>query len=181
MKKVSIHRSELKRTIVSVLVFLLLLALPLLPCNSMPMGKKLNFSGTWTLNEEKSEFGGYGRFWASNKLIIVQKGKKLSIERFSTGPSGEEFNVTENYTLDGKECENTIFEQSKKKSTANWSEDKKSLTINSTLKLQWEGQEMEIKSNEIFSLEEDGNSLAIRSTSSTSFGEFSVTFVYDME
>jgi hypothetical protein len=180
MKKTKGHFFAFNKTIIPVMLSAMLLALPLLPGYSMPPGKKVNFSGTWSLNEGKSVFGEYGRFWAPEKLIIVQKGKKLSMEKFSTGPSGEEFNIIENYTLNGKECENTIFEQSKKKSTATWSDDKKNLVINSILNLQWEDQEMEVKVDETYGLEDDGNSLVIQSVSSSSYGEMKVTYVYDL-
>lgn len=174
-----IRQSGLKRTIIPVFVSLLLLTLPLLPCNAMPMAKKAKFTGTWTLNESKSDLGEYGRFMASNKLVIIQKRKKLSIERFSTAPSGEEYNVMENYTLDGVECENTIFEISKKKSTVTWSEDKQNLTINSKLELEFEGQEMKIDSIEILSLQDDGNTLVIKGTYITDYGDMTITIVYD--
>ncbi len=176
-----IHRSGLRRTIIPVFVTLLLLALPLLPGNSMPMAKKVKFTGTWALNESKSDFGEYGRMMASNKLIIIQKRKTLSIERFSTGPSGEEYNVVENYTLDGVECENPIFEQSKKKSTVTWSDDKQSLTINSRLELEFEGQEMIIDTIEILSLNDDGNTLVIKATAITDYGDMKVEFIYDLQ
>lgn len=53
------------------------------------------------------------------KFIINQKGKKLTIERFGTSQDGENYTYTEKYTLDGKKCENIVFETTKKKSTAN--------------------------------------------------------------
>src|SRR4030042_6108679 len=109
----------------SISLAFLMLIVPLLPGNSMPMGKKSNFSGTWILNEQKSDFGEYGRMMASNKIIIVQKGKKLTMERYATTPSGESGNYTENYTIDGKECVNNISEEFKKTSTVTKSEDKK--------------------------------------------------------
>jgi hypothetical protein len=181
MKNLLILHHVLKRNLTPALIFFLLLEFPIMPCNSTPKGKKPNFSGTWVLNESKSEFGEYGHYWAPSKLIIAQKRKKLAIERFAPGPSGKEMDFKGNYTMDGKECENVIFEQSKSKSTVNWSEDNKNLTINSTMNVQVQGQDMEIKSVEIYSLEKDAKSLVIKSTSSTPYGDFSVTFVFDME
>jgi hypothetical protein len=181
MKTERNHSLRLKRTIIPVFVSLMLLTLPLLPCNSMPIARKAKFSGTWILNESKSDFGDYGRMWASNKLIIVQKWRKMSIERFSSGPTGEEYNVLENYTMDGEECENPIFEQMKKKSTVTWSEDKQSLIINSKLELEFEGQEMIMDTIETFSLEDDGKTLAITGTAMTDYGDMVVKFIYDLQ
>jgi len=61
------------------------------------------------------------------------------MERYVTTPTGESYNYPENYTLDGKECVNPLWEQSKKTSTVAWSEDKKSLTFTSLLDLMFEG------------------------------------------
>ena len=181
MKTESVNYQRLRRIIISVFVSLMLLTLPLLPCNSMPMARKAKFSGTWILNESKSDFGDYGRMWASNKLIIAQKWRKMSIERFSSGPTGEEYNVLENYTMNGEECENPIFEQSKKTSTVTWSDDKQSLTINSKLELEFEGQEMIMDTIETFTLEEDGKTLAITGTAMTDYGDMVVKFIYDLQ
>ena len=95
MKKTSITCYEFNRSINPILISLLLLIMPVMSGNAMPPAKKLKLSGTWTLNDSKSEFGEYGRMWASQKLIIVHKRKALSLERFSTGQNGEEFNVNE--------------------------------------------------------------------------------------
>ncbi|KPK86897.1 MAG: hypothetical protein AMS27_04090 [Bacteroides sp. SM23_62_1] len=147
----------------------------------MPMAKKVKLTGTWVLNESKSDFGDYGRMWASNKLIIIQKRKTLSMERFSSGPSGEEYNALENYTLDGMECENSFGDQMKKTSTVTWSEDKQSLTINSKLDIEAEGQQMTIDTIEILSLQDDGNTLVIKGTAMTDFGDMVVEFIYDLQ
>ena len=179
MEKVTIKHLRLQKTILPVLVTLLLLVLPLQQGNSTPPAKKLKLSGTWTLNETKSEFGEYGRMWASNKLVIVHKGKTLTIERTSADPNGGEYKVMENYTLDGKETVNPIMEDSKKTSAVSMSEDKQSLIIKSVLDLVFDGQEMKIETIETFSLSEDGSSLVIDGVSMTDFGDMTVKFVYD--
>jgi len=181
MKTEIIHQSVLKRTIIPVFLSLFFLALYMQPCNSMPLAKKAKFTGNWTLNESKSDFGEYGRYMAANKLVIIQKGKKLSIERFSTNPSGQDYNIMENYTLDGKECVNPFFAEFNKKSTVNWSDDKQTLTFNSILEFEWEGQEMKINTIEIYSLEDDRKTLVIKNTSITDYGDMIVKFVYDLE
>lgn len=159
----------------------LLLIIPLLTSSNLPMGKKANYSGTWILNESKSDFGEYGRLMASDKIVIEQKGKKFTMQRFATSPEGEAYNYTENLTLDGKECVNQLSEEFKKTSTAIKSEDKKGIVINSTLDLSFEGQSMKILTVENLSLEEDGKAMLIKATSSTDYGNMTVSFVYDKE
>jgi hypothetical protein len=79
------------------------------------------------------------------------------------------------------ECENPIFEQSKKTSTVTWAEDKQSLTIKSTLDIEAEGQEMKIDTIEIFSLDDDGSTLVIKGTAITDYGDMVVEFIYDKQ
>jgi hypothetical protein len=159
----------------------LLLIIPLLTSSTLPMGKKVNFSGTWILNETKSDFAEYGRMMASDKIIIVHKGKKLTMERYATAPTGEAYNYTENYTLDGKECVNAPSPEFKKTSTVAKSEDKKGLVINSTLEVSFEGNTMKILTVENYSLQEDGKVMAIKATASTDYGDMAVNFVYDLQ
>lgn len=50
--------------------------------------KKADFSGRWTLNEDKSDLG-EGRFFAAVKLAITQDGKTITLERTRTGRDGK--------------------------------------------------------------------------------------------
>jgi hypothetical protein len=118
---------------------------------------------------------------ASDKIVIVQKGKKLTMERTATSPTGESGTYTENYTIDGKECINTISEEFKKTSTVTKTEDKKGLIINSTLDLSFEGNSMKILTVENFTLEDGGKSMVIKATASTDYGDMVVSFVYDLQ
>jgi len=143
-------------------------------------GEKANFSGKWSLNEEKSELGEGRRWMVSTKLSITQEENNLSIERRLTRRSGEEVDIIEKYTLDGKECENTLLE-SPKKSTVTWSEDGQSLTISSTIVFERNGNKIEINTVEILKLIEDANSLSIDYTSQSPRGERKRIYIYDKE
>ncbi len=148
--------------------------------SSVTFAQKVNFSGTWTYSETKSVLGGEGGpRGAAVKMTIKQEGNTMSIEKTTRRQSGEENISTENYTLDGKECENPTFGDRTKKSTVAWSEDKKSLTIASKTVFEREGQQMEIDTIEVFTLSQDKKSLSIDYTSKSSRGERKNTFVYD--
>ncbi|KPK85080.1 MAG: hypothetical protein AMS27_08285 [Bacteroides sp. SM23_62_1] len=178
MKKQKIFCSGIKGITFPFYAFLFLGAFLLI--SSVTLAQKVNFSGTWSFNEDKSELG-EGRFrGAATKLTIKQEGNNMSIERVSQGRDGEEVTRNEKYTLDGKECENPAFNTTRK-STVTWSEDGKSLTISSTMVFEREGEEMEMKSSEILSLTDDGKSLTIYSTSMSPRGEMKRTYVYDKE
>ena len=141
--------------------------------------QKPDFSGTWTYNESKSVIP-EGRFrGAALKLVNTQDQNNLNIERTSKGRDGAERKTNEKLTLDGKVCENPGFQNNIKKSTATWSPDLKKLNISSVMTFTREGETMEMKSTETWSLSEDMLTLTIEITSSTPGGEIKQTVVYD--
>jgi hypothetical protein len=137
-----------------------------------------NFSGSWAFNESKSKLGEGGLRMISQKLTISQDEKSFSIERYFTGQDGEERKFSETFTLDGKESENTVFNTSKK-STANWSADKKSLTVKSSMVFERDGEKNEIKTVEVYSISEVDKTLSLDYQSTSSRGERKAILVYD--
>ena len=109
---------------------------------------------------------------APKEIIIVQNGIDMSVERH-TEFQGQEFTINDKFTLDGKECLNDGWQGSKKKSTAVWSEDKKSLKI--TTKLPMQDEEMTVIA--VYKME--GENMVIESTASSSYGDLSETQVFD--
>jgi len=141
--------------------------------------KRVDFSGKWTLNEDKSDLG-EGRFFAASKLAITQDKKSITLERTRAGRDGEERTSSETITLDGKENV-TETENRKTNSVATWSDDKSSLIIKSNIEINRQGEIMEMTRTETLSLGEDGKALKIKSDSSSSRGDRSVSLVYDKE
>jgi hypothetical protein len=136
-----------------------------------------NFSGNWSINETKSNFGDAPFRMAASLLTVNQEGNNLTIDRTVSGPDGQEIKMSGKYTLDGKESENTGFMESKTKSTVTWASDKKSFTIASTTFFNMNGDTMEMKSSEIWKLE--GDSLKIDATNSMPEGDMKTNLVYD--
>ncbi len=114
-------------------VFLLIL-----PVLANAQSGKTDFSGTWAFNEGKSNLGDSGRRFGAGDMVVKQETNLLTVERTRTNQDGEKVKMTSKYTLDGKECTNT-FGQGESKSTAKWSADGKSLTINT--KMSFNGNE----------------------------------------
>jgi hypothetical protein len=137
----------------------------------------VNFSGSWALNESKSNLGEGGGRMTSQKISITQDDKTFKLERAFTGQDGTERKMEETYTLDGKESVNPMFNSSKK-STAVWAADKKSLTVSSVMVFEMNGESNTIKTVEIYTLPAAGT-LSIDSQSSSSMGERKATMVYD--
>lgn len=131
-----------------------------------------DFSGTWKLNRDKSKLGEQFSM-APQSMVLVQDAATLTVERHAEF-QGQEFVTKDKFTLDGKECLNEGFQGTRKKSTATWSDDKKLLTVKSAIPMEGSG---EISITEKYSLA-DG-SLSVVSTSSSDWGTFIETMVFD--
>ena len=140
--------------------------------------QKVNYSGTWALNEGKSNLG-ENRFRASLKITASQDANSLNLERLSKGRNDEDRITKEKYILDGTESENTVFQTTVRKSKTAWSADGKVLTINSVMTFERDGEKTEMKSSESWKLSEDGKTLTIDSSMTTPNGEVKQTRVYD--
>ena len=132
----------------------------------------IDFSGNWKLNSSKSKLNAEFSM-APQTLVIAQNGNEINVERHSDF-QGQQMVTADKITLDGKECVNKGFMDSEKKSTASWSDDKKSLKVISKISI-GDGGEMVI--TEIFKF--DSSSLVIDSSSASSFGDMAETMVYD--
>ncbi|HRZ98181.1 MAG TPA: hypothetical protein P5084_11545 [Paludibacter sp.] len=129
-----------------------------------------NFSGSWSLNNEKSKLG--ERTFAPKEIVMVQGENALSIESHTVWQDQEMTN-TDKLTLDGKECVNMGMMDTEKKSVATWSEDKTSLKV--ATKIDFQGQTITI--TDVYKLE--NGVLVVQSNSSSSFGDMSETRAYD--
>ena len=134
-----------------------------------------DFSGTWTLNESKSELGDFGGFLAAKSIKVSGTATSLTVERKNSGPQGESAN-TETITFDGKEFQSKVFGENIRKSTAKWSDDGQSFVITSVTILDRNGEKTEIKGTETWKMVD--NSLQVVSASSSSFGDISVKAAY---
>ena len=138
----------------------------------------INFTGEWALNESKSNFGDAQFRMAASILTVKQEGNNLSTERTMNSPDGQEMKMTGKYTMDGKECENPGFMDSKTKSTVKWSADGKSITIASSTLFNMNGDNMEMKASEIWTLDGD-KTLKIETSNTMPDGEMKTSLVYD--
>jgi hypothetical protein len=164
------------RYLVTILVTLLVLSYAF-PLFAQTTG--VNFSGTWSLNESKSNFGDSQFRFAATSIVIKHEGNNLTDERIQPGFDGGEMKTTEILTLDGKVCENTGMMDSKRKSTVTWSADNKSITIATSMVFDMGGESSEMKSSETWKLGEDGKSLIMESVFSSPNGDMKTTIVYD--
>ena len=135
-----------------------------------------NFSGDWKLDESKSELGDFGGRVARS-LKVEQKDNAITITRTTPGFNGGD-PVTSSVTLsyDGKVTESEGFGGSKRKSTAKWSDDGSTLTVDNTTSFERDGQTSEFKSTETWTTK-DGL-LSIVSHSNSPRGESTTKAIY---
>jgi hypothetical protein len=138
-----------------------------------------NFSGTWALNDSKSDFGGSQFRFAATSMVVTQDANTLTVESTMPGRDGGEMKTTAKYTLDGKVSENPVFNTTRK-STVSWSPDKSSMIIASTMTFDMNGESREIKSTDTWKLSDGGKTLLIESVRpGRDGGEMKTTAAYD--
>jgi len=142
--------------------------------SSVASAQAVNFSGSWKLNTAKSKLGTEFSM-APHDIILIQKGNDLSVEKHSNFQD-QEFTTNDKFTLDGKECINTGWQDSQKKSTVTWSDDKKSLKVTTKLPMN-DGTEILII--EVYKM--DSNNMVIETSASSSYGDMAESQVYDKQ
>ena len=158
-----------------------LLIVPVILFSFTFLPDKANFSGSWSLNEGKSELGQMSRFTVRT-VKTEQKDDAINISKTLPGfNGGEDITNKETLSFDGKESESTIFGNGKRKSTLKWADDGQSFTINANASFERNGQNFELKSTETWSLLDGGKTLSIVTVSSSSRGENTVKAVYDKQ
>ena len=143
---------------------------------------RANFSGSWTLNEGKSDFGERGARFAIKALKVEQKGDAITITR--TTPSfqgGDDVTTTETLGFDGKEVQGTGFGGALRKSTLKWATDEQSLAISSTTSGERNGQSFTVTAKETWTLGDGGKSLVVTSVRTTQQGEATTKAAYDKQ
>ena len=146
-----------------------------------PIKHQSNFSGTWALNEGKSELGQYGTRGADSKLEVTQATDAITINRTSNSLTGETVTAAETLTADGKESESTFLGTSKKKSTIKWAADGNSFTITFVIAFEMNGQSFDLSGTQTWAMSEDGKTLSLSTALVTPQGDITTKAVYDKQ
>lgn len=137
-----------------------------------------NFSGSWALNESKSTLG-EGPRMSVTSMTVDQQENLMSVSLVRPSFDGGDMTSNEKYTLDGKESVNQGMMGSSVKTTTTWSDDKKELKFAKTILFEMDGNTMEIKITEVWSISDEGKTLTVKSLMSSQMGDNNVTLVYD--
>ncbi len=139
--------------------------------------QRASLNGEWKLNESKSELGEFGGRVARS-LKAEQKEDAITITRVTPGfNGGDPVTSTLTLTFDGKVVESEGFGGSKRKSTAKWSDDGKTLVISSVTNFERDGQSFEFKATEKWSITADGL-LSVVTNSTSPRGESTTKAIY---
>lgn len=154
--------------------------LPLLPLKEINAGNsRVDFSGEWIFNEEKSKLDDWGVSFLPNKLKITQTENYIDIKKTFILEYADDTVAEEKLTFDGKEFKSE-FMHYPRLMTAKWAEKSDTLYINSTSEVIGGGHTFNIKTNEIWTLQEQGNIIYIKIISNTPWrGERIINVIYD--
>lgn len=137
-----------------------------------------NFSGSWAFNESKSVLGD-GPMMSATSMTVNQQADLISIDLVQPSFDGGDLKRSEKYTLDGKESVNEGMMGSSIKTITTWSDDKKELKFAKTIAFDMNGETMEIKITDVWSLADDGKTLTVKSAMTSQMGDTNLVLVYD--
>jgi hypothetical protein len=137
-----------------------------------------NFSGSWALNESKSTLGD-GPSMSTTSMTVNQQEGLISIDLVRPSFDGGDEKSSEKYTLDGKESVNKGMMDSSIKTITSWSEDKKELKFAKTIVFDMNGEKMELKITDVWSISDDGKTLTVKSSMTSQMGDTNLVLVYD--
>jgi hypothetical protein len=137
-----------------------------------------NFTGSWAYNESKSTLG-EGPMMSPTAMTVNQQAGLISVDIVQPSFDGGEEKRSEKYTLDGKESVTQGMMNSSVKTIVTWSDDKKELKFAKNITFDMNGEKMEAKSTEGWSLSADGKTLTMKFSMASQMGELSSTMVYD--
>lgn len=138
---------------------------------------RVNFAGEWTFDKENSKLGEFGDRFVPSKIKIAQEDNKMSVERVFQREYEDDFVMTVDFTLDGKENESEFW-NSPRITVAEWSEDGKKLTIKTKITFNREGEEFEMNSTDVWSLSDDGKQLTTEFSSVSDRGEMEAVYIF---
>ena len=115
-----------------------------------------------------------GAQFIPGKLILPQDDSSITIQKVMQREYEDDMIMEEKITLDGQECKSEFWNMPRV-STAKYSDDGKTLTIIS--KIEFDQGDMTM--TESYSLDDTGKVLTVKHSSSSGFGDRSLTLVYD--
>lgn len=139
-----------------------------------------DFSGTWKLNVEASEFGKFPTLKATQRYSIQQKDNEMTVQRISTDSSGTVKEYTETYPFDTEKLSKIIrpYDGVIKYSRFKWNGESE-FVLSSEYRLPADSSRTVQKSLETWTLSGDGKRCVISSQIQTTGETIKVVWVLD--
>ena len=148
--------------------------LPLLPIDE----EKINLSGNWFLNEERSVLGDWGTSNLPYRMKVIQNGNELRLEKSFIVEWGDDQITEETILLDGSEMKSTFW-NAPQITKARWSQKGDSLTVSSKVTFTRGESTSEMETIEIWSLKENSQVLFIEQSTRSFRGNRKIIMVLE--
>jgi hypothetical protein len=149
---------------------------PLSVCTVKKVYNK-DFSGTWILDEERSNFNNMGAGSQPVKIEVVQQNQELHLKKTTITEYADDLVTEEVLPLTGKEVKSE-FRNLPRVTTANWISGTDTLAVSSRVTFSNNGKTTEMISNEVWNLQPDRNELVIHVNSKTPWGNRTFVLSY---
>jgi hypothetical protein len=139
-----------------------------------------DFSGTWVLNEQMSDFGPMGAGFSPARLIVTHQGNVLTVRSTVIREFTDDETTEAKYVLDGSESKSE-FMRSPRTTVARMSADGSTLIMDSVIALVWGPPGTKLKRLETWTILRQGDRLSIHAVSDSFRGPGKVeqTLIFD--
>ena len=155
--------------------FCLFLITLIITTSNFATGQKVDFSGDWTLDKEKTVL-------ANSQILLSKISIKITSDSLLTlrvyeSENGDEYPFVENTTLNGNESKIVIYNMPRR-SKAYWSDKDESLIFESVITYTGNNGTDDISMIETWKIDKERKILTIDYTNKSSGGEYSGTNYY---
>jgi mannan endo-1,4-beta-mannosidase len=137
-----------------------------------------DFSGSWALNEDKSEFGRMGAGMAPAHMEVTHRGNVFTIQSTRISEFADDEVTEEKLLLDGTESKSE-FMNSPRVTTARMSADGRTVIMESTVSFTWGPPGAKMTTKDQWQLLDGGKTLSIQRSVSSFRGEQSLTIIFN--
>ena len=137
----------------------------------------IDVTGTWALDEARSDLGRSGAGMAPSRLELVQHGNVLSVRTTRVVEYADDQVTEEKMALDGTETKSE-FMNSPRVSSAKVSASGDEITVDSVVTFSWGAPGAKMTTSETWKLEDGGDTLVIRRHATSPRGEQNMTLVF---
>jgi hypothetical protein len=142
--------------------------------------KPADFSGRWTINEDKSVFGRMGAASAPARLEVNLQGHELAVKSTRILEYADNQTTEQKYFLDGT-VSSSEFMGSPRTTIAHLLDDDRQIVMDSTISPKWGPPGSKMTTTETWELHNAGSELVIQISAKSPMGEQTTTMVFERQ